>query len=99
MAVLAAPCFLTMANPHPLPPPPPTLLLPSTASFFSWEAMAVFAAWFGGLALLHLILPGRKVEGAPLPNGGRLTYKINGGWRASTEDQTGGVKWAELNNR
>jgi len=38
----------------------------------------VFVGWFGGLAALHLILPGKMVQGVPLPNGSRLTYKLNG---------------------
>mmetsp|Transcript_2250 Transcript_2250/g.5764 ORF Transcript_2250/g.5764 Transcript_2250/m.5764 type:complete len:460 (-) Transcript_2250:927-2306(-) len=51
--------------------------LPESLTLFSWEAMLVFGGWFGGLALLHLILPGKRVQGAPLPNGSRLTYKLN----------------------
>lgn len=42
--------------------------------------MLVFLGWFGGLATLHLILPGKKVQGTPLPDGTRLTYKLNGEW-------------------
>ncbi|KAF5843005.1 sterol reductase, partial [Dunaliella salina] len=58
--------------------------LPESLTLFSWEAMGVFGAWFGGLALLHLILPGKRVQGAPLPDGSRLTYKLNGALRNGT---------------
>lgn len=52
--------------------------LPQTVSFYSNEAMLVYLAWFFGVALLHVILPGQKAEGVVLPNGKRLTYKLNG---------------------
>lgn len=61
----------------------PTLSVPgfpAGARLFSWEALAAFSAWFGAVLLLHLVLPGRRAEGVVLPNGGRLTYKLNGGW-------------------
>lgn len=52
---------------------------PSGAQLFSWEALQVYCGWFFGLVALHLILPGKKAEGVVLPNGKRLTYKLNGG--------------------
>ena len=27
---------------------------------------------------LHLVLPGKRQQGVPLPDGSRLTYKLNG---------------------
>ncbi len=74
----------------------PELRLPSLSSLsslklYTHEAMAVYLAWFFGLALLHLLLPGKKAQGVLLPNGSRLNYKLNcergeggdcgGGWR------------------
>jgi hypothetical protein len=62
-------------------------LLPSPASdwsgFFAaivptWEAAAVYVSWFGFQVLLQLIAPGPAVEALALPDGSRLTYKING---------------------
>ncbi|KAG2435046.1 hypothetical protein HYH02_012043 [Chlamydomonas schloesseri] len=50
---------------------------PQNVSFYSNEAMLVYLAWFFGVALLHVILPGPKAEGVVLPNGKRLTYKLN----------------------
>lgn len=59
----------------------PTLRLPGWApgtQFYTHEAMAVYLAWFLGLTALHLLLPGRRVQGVVLPDGSRLTYKLNG---------------------
>jgi hypothetical protein len=50
----------------------------SWSTFYSHKAMLVFVAWFFGLSLMHVVLPGRRAEGVVLPNGKRLTYKLNG---------------------
>lgn len=42
------------------------------------EALAVAAGWFGLTLLLHVLLPGRYAQGVALPDGSRLTYKLNG---------------------
>ena len=42
------------------------------------EAFGVYVAWFAFQALLHVILPGRVVEGLPLEDGSRLRYRMNG---------------------
>ncbi|KXZ54584.1 hypothetical protein GPECTOR_4g649 [Gonium pectorale] len=51
--------------------------LPSSLRLYTHEATLAYLAWFFGLALLHLLLPGQRVEGVLLPNGKRLTYKLN----------------------
>lgn len=60
----------------------PELKLPSPQisvdSLFSVEATLVFLAWMGVITLLHLLLPGQRAQGVVLPNGKRLTYKLNG---------------------
>ena len=48
------------------------------SAFFDITAVIVYAAWFFGLVLLHLVLPGRTAEGTVLPNGKKLKYKLNG---------------------
>lgn len=44
-------------------------------SFFS---VGLYLAWIGFQALLEIVLPGPTTEGAPLPDGRRLDYKLNG---------------------
>lgn len=60
----------------------PDLKLPtpqvSLNNLFSLEATLVFLGWMGAITLLHLLLPGQRVQGVVLPNGGKLTYKLNG---------------------
>ena len=51
---------------------------PEGAQLFNVESCIAFAAWFMGLVLLHLVLPGKRVQGVVLPNGQRLMYKLNG---------------------
>ncbi|PNH01089.1 Lamin-B receptor, partial [Tetrabaena socialis] len=58
----------------------PELQLPSLSPsirLYSREALLVYLAWFFGLALLHLLLPGQRAQGVVLPDGKRLTYKLN----------------------
>ncbi|KAJ9511145.1 hypothetical protein QJQ45_013223 [Haematococcus lacustris] len=50
---------------------------PPDQKLWSTEAFAVYLGWVLGLALLHRLLPGRSVQGVVLPNGTRLTYKLN----------------------
>jgi hypothetical protein len=70
----------------------PKLSLPGFAPgqpLYTHAAMGVVAGWFALVLLLHLILPGQWAQGVALPDGSRLTYKLNGGrggagrgWRA-----------------
>jgi len=41
------------------------------------SGISVFLGWIIFVAGLHFLLPGKLVEGVKLPNGGRLTYKMN----------------------
>ena len=50
----------------------------AATTFWSWEAAAVVLGWFVLQALLFLWLPGPMVPGAPLQDGSRLTYPMNG---------------------
>jgi hypothetical protein len=50
--------------------PPPTLL-----------AVGLYATWLALQVALYALLPGRRGDGAPLADGTRLAYPING-WRA-----------------
>jgi len=47
-------------------------LVPTTA------ALLVYLAWFVFQAVLERMLPGRSVQGMPLPDGSTLSYRING---------------------
>ncbi|MBX7193139.1 MAG: hypothetical protein K1X94_13885 [Sandaracinaceae bacterium] len=42
------------------------------------RALGIFAAWMTLQIGLGVIVPGSIVEGGPLPNGQRLTYRLNG---------------------
>lgn len=44
----------------------------------SGAAVLVYLAWFGFHVLLERLLPGRVVQGSPLPDGSTLGYRING---------------------
>jgi hypothetical protein len=52
---------------------------PPGTRLYTHEAMAAVACWFGLVLLLHLLLPGERAQGVLLPDGSRLTYKLNGG--------------------
>jgi len=58
----------------------PPLVTPDfgTYTFFKTEAMVVVIGWMAWLALLWAIVPGQWCNGAPLPDGTRLEYKLNG---------------------
>ena len=51
---------------------------PPGQRLFTWEALAVYVAWFAFQVALHLLLPGQRRQGVVLPNGSRLNYKLNG---------------------
>lgn len=53
---------------------PPAALGP----WLTWQAVAVYLGWLAFQIALHLLLPGQRVQGVPLPNGQRLTYKFTG---------------------
>src|SRR5699024_4123492 len=44
----------------------------------SLEGAAFYLAWLGLQAALYRFLPGRLEKGQPLPDGSRLTYRLNG---------------------
>ena len=46
---------------------------------YTHTAMAAVAGWFALVLLRHLLLPGNRALGVLLPDGSRLTYKLNGG--------------------
>lgn len=58
----------------------PTSLAEVLAMFPAPTARAalIFASWIGLHIVLQLVLPGKVVTGAPLPNGERLQYRMNG---------------------
>ena len=45
---------------------------------FTWDAFLVFLCWLLFQILLHLLVPGKNVDGVKLPNGTHLTYKLTG---------------------
>lgn len=47
-------------------------------SLWSWEATAVYFAWYMWTVACWMALPGKEVEGVELRNGKRLTYTMNG---------------------
>ncbi|GAA6064079.1 hypothetical protein JCM10212_002721 [Sporobolomyces blumeae] len=47
------------------------------ARLWSWEATAVYGAWYAWTVICWAVLPGDQVEGAPLRNGHKLKYKMN----------------------
>lgn len=50
----------------------------SFEKIYSMEGLAVYLGWMCFVLLLHLVLPGREVEGVKLADGRRLKYKMNG---------------------
>ncbi|KAI5481885.1 C-14 sterol reductase [Pseudohyphozyma bogoriensis] len=46
-------------------------------SLWSWEATAVYVAWYAFCVVCWAILPGKMVEGQEMRNGKKLTYKMN----------------------
>lgn len=58
--------------------------------WFTWQAMAVYLGWLAFQIVLHLLLPGRRVQGVPLPNGQQLTYKFTGRRGAALLGRGGG---------
>src|SRR3712207_5987634 len=59
------------------------LVLPTASMLESiprptWAAAAISVGWIAVQAMLQLCAPGRWVEGAPLADGTRLSYRMNG---------------------
>eukprot|EP01024_Parvocaulis_polyphysoides_P051525 TRINITY_DN5077_c0_g2_i3.p2 TRINITY_DN5077_c0_g2~~TRINITY_DN5077_c0_g2_i3.p2 ORF type:complete len:376 (-),score=23.95 TRINITY_DN5077_c0_g2_i3:444-1571(-) len=52
--------------------------IPNNFEFFNLNAVGVVIGWFVYLIVLHLVLPGKVVQGVKLKNGDQLKYKLNG---------------------
>ena len=65
---------------------------PPAQRLFTWQALAVYLAWFACQAALHLLLPGRRAQGTKLPDGTQLTYKLNGEWAGGRAGVGGRVR-------
>lgn len=48
------------------------------SQLWSWEATAVYIAWYSWTVACWCALPGKEVEGPPLRNGETLKYRMNG---------------------
>lgn len=44
----------------------------------TWRAAAIYSIWVAAQLLLQLFAPGRWIPGAPLDDGSRLKYRLNG---------------------
>ena len=44
----------------------------------TWRSIAIISGWLVVQVLLQLYIPGKRAEGPPLPDGSRLSYKMNG---------------------
>lgn len=49
-------------------------------SFTDMDAFKIYFGWYAFTVLAWAVLPGKKVEGVELRNGGKLTYPMNGEW-------------------
>jgi len=49
----------------------------TSATLFTWDAMWIVLAYLAWILGLHVLLPGKHCQGATLPDGTRLTYKLN----------------------
>ena len=54
--------------------------IPDVHSLFSFNALAVFLAWFAFQAVLYIVVPGDSADGLPIERleKKKLKYKING---------------------
>ena len=52
--------------------------LPPQTQLISTEAFVAILGWLAFQIVLHLFLPGKKLQGTLLADGKRLTYKVNG---------------------
>ncbi|GAA6028845.1 hypothetical protein JCM8097_007425 [Rhodosporidiobolus ruineniae] len=48
------------------------------SSLWSWEATAVYCAWYAWAVMCWFVLPGEEVQGVELRDGKRLSYTMNG---------------------
>lgn len=51
---------------------------PAGTKLITFEGFSVFLGWMSLVLLLHLVLPGKKLQGSVLANKTKLTYKLNG---------------------
>jgi protein-S-isoprenylcysteine O-methyltransferase Ste14 len=69
---------LTFADGHPVLP---SLDMVRRIPLPTWTSVAIVSGWLLFQALLQVCVAGKMVKGAPLSDGSRLTYKMNG-WLA-----------------
>lgn len=50
----------------------------SEGDIFSWQGLILAVGWFMCILSLHILLPGKVLEGVTLEDGKRLKYKLNG---------------------
>lgn len=53
---------------------------PAGQPIYTHQAMLAVIGWFTVILLMHLLLPSQSVQGVLLPDGQRLSYKLNGGY-------------------
>lgn len=58
--------------------------IPSGQVIASSEGFLAVIGWVTWLVVLHVLLPGRHVQGNKLKDGSQLTYKLNGDWQYMT---------------
>lgn len=52
--------------------------LPPQTQLISARAYVAIFVWLAFQIVVHLLLPGKHIQGTVLANGKRLTYKVNG---------------------
>ncbi len=51
---------------------------PLRTPLFTWQACGVWLGWLLFQVGMHLLLPGKRLQGTELRDGSRLTYKLTG---------------------
>ena len=51
---------------------------PRSTPLFTWQACGVWLGWLAFQTGMHLLLPGKRLQGTELRDGSRLTYKLTG---------------------
>ncbi|AET39062.1 delta(14)-sterol reductase Ecym_3597 [Eremothecium cymbalariae DBVPG len=68
-------------------------LKPFSYYVYNYQLWTYYLAWFFGLSILDLVLPGRELLGVKLRDGAQLAYKINGVAMISTLVLVLCVRW------